>query len=84
MTSQALLTIENCQDLAGARWYLGRRVAYIFKAKNTVNNSRFRVHWGKIINTHGHAGVVRAKFLRNLPAQAMGATVRVMLYPNSQ
>jgi large subunit ribosomal protein L35Ae len=81
-SNQALLTIENCNDTAAARWYLGKRVAYIFKAASTVNNTRYRVHWGRIINTHGNSGVVRARFLRNLPPQAIGATLRVMLYPN--
>merc|ERR1712166_781547 len=43
--SQALIHIENCPDKAGARFYLGRRVAYVFRGKNTVNNTNFRVHW---------------------------------------
>jgi large subunit ribosomal protein L35Ae len=77
-----LLHIQNCQDLKGAQWYLGKRVAFITKAHKIVNNTKFRVHWGKIVTTHGHNGVVRAKFLKNLPPQAMGSVVRVMLYPN--
>merc|ERR1712224_309338 len=82
--SQALVHIENCPDKAGARFYLGRRVAYVFRAKNTVNNTKFRVHWGTVVNTHGHQGAVRVHFKRNLPPRAMGAKVRVMLYPNKQ
>ena len=31
---------------------------------------------------HGHAGQVKVKFARNITAKAMGATVRIMLYPN--
>uniref|UniRef100_A0A7S3CPW1 60S ribosomal protein L35a n=1 Tax=Strombidium rassoulzadegani TaxID=1082188 RepID=A0A7S3CPW1_9SPIT len=80
--NQALVAIQNCNDLKGARYYLGKRVAYVYKAKNTVNNTRFRCVWGKVINTHGHAGSVRVKFAKNLTARAMGSTVRVMLYPN--
>jgi large subunit ribosomal protein L35Ae len=79
---QAIVHVENCSDLAGARWYLGKRVAYIHKAKNTVNNTRYRVQWGKVVRTHGHAGAVRCHFAKNLPPRAMGATIRVMLYPN--
>jgi len=81
-TNFALLTIQNCNDITGARFYMGKRVAFIYKAKNTVNNTRFRVRWGTVVRTHGHAGVVRAVFQKNLPAQVMGANVRVMLYPN--
>jgi large subunit ribosomal protein L35Ae len=72
----------NCNDKAGAKWYLGKRVAYVYKVKNTVNNTRYRCSWGKVINTHGHAGAVRVKFAHNITARAMGATVRIMLYPN--
>ena len=80
--AQAIVHIEHCQDKSSARWYMGKRVAYIYKVKNTVNNTRYRVRWGKVINTHGAAGAVRARFSRNLPPKALGATVRVMLYPN--
>jgi len=77
-----LLTVQNCKDKTGARFYLGKRVAYIYKSRKMVNNTKYRVSWGKVINTHGHNGAVRAAFRKNLPAQAMGASVRVMLYPN--
>jgi len=79
---QAIIHIENCKDKEGARFYQGKKVAYIQKVKNTVNNTRFRVQWGKVMAPHGNAGGVRCKFAKNLPSQAMGATVRVMLYPN--
>jgi large subunit ribosomal protein L35Ae len=80
--NQALVTIQNCADKAGARWYMGKRVAYVYKVKNTVNDTRFRCSWGKVVSTHGHAGAVRVTFNKNITARAMGAQVRVMLYPN--
>lgn len=80
--NQALVKIQNCEDKAGARWYLGKRVAYVYKVKNTVNNTRFRVSWGKVQSTHGHAGSVMVAFSKNMTGGAMGSTVRIMLYPN--
>merc|ERR1712190_100247 len=80
--NQALVSIQNCNDKAGARWYLGKRVAYVYKVKNNVNGTRYRCSWGKVTNTHGHAGAVRCQFRKNITARAMGAQIRVMLYPN--
>ena len=80
--NQALVNIQNCNDKAGARWYMGKRVAHVYKVKNTSNETRFRVSWGKVIATHGHAGAVRCTFRKNICARNMGGQVRVMLYPN--
>merc|ERR1711988_1494914 len=77
--NQALVEIQNCKSKADAKWYMGKRVAYVYKVKNTSNNTRFRVQWGKIMNTHGSAGMVRVKFGTNISGCAVGATVRVML-----
>ena len=70
--NQALVTIENCKDRTGAKFYAGNRVAYIQKVKNTVNNTRYRVQWGKVMGPHGNAGAVRCNFSKNLPPRAMG------------
>ena len=79
---QALVQVESVNDKASAKFYLGKRVAYIYKVKNQTANTRYRCMWGKVINTHGSSGGVRCKFQKNLPPHAMGAFVRVMLYPN--
>ena len=80
--NQALVMIKNCSDLASAKWYMGKRVAYVYKVKNTSNNTRYRVKWGTVMSTHGHNGMVRVKFAKNISGCARGANVRVMLYPN--
>ncbi len=78
-----ILKIRNVGDKKGAHFYLGKRVAYIYKGRTLKQGTKFRVIWGKIVATHGSNGGVRAKFAKNLPPQALGRTVRVMLYPSN-
>ena len=78
----SLVNIEGLKSRSDVDWYLGKKIAYIFKAKTKKKNSNFRVIWGKVCAPHGSKGVVRAKFRKNLPPNALGAPVRVMLYPS--
>lgn len=59
-------------------FYLGKRVAYVYKAKREVDGSRIRVIWGRVTRPHGTSGVVRAKFASNLPPKSFGASARVV------
>jgi large subunit ribosomal protein L35Ae len=77
--NQPLLKIQGVNDKPDTRFYLGKRVAYIYKASG---EQKYRAIWGRISRAHGDNGVVVARFAHNLPPRAIGATCRVMLYPN--
>lgn len=54
----------------------------MYKALNKTKGTNMKCIWGKVNSSLGNNGLVSASFRRNLPARAMGASVRVMLYPN--
>merc|ERR1712070_1035939 len=80
--NSSLLKLEGVNQKVDVDYYLGKRVAYIYKAKKEVNGSKFRCIWGKITRHHGNNGVVRASFRTNLPPKAIGGPCRVMMYPS--
>jgi len=61
---------------------MGKKVAYVYRGKKEINDSRIRVIWGTISRPHGNSGVVRVRFQKHIPPRAFGATVRVMLFPS--
>ncbi|PBP26481.1 60S ribosomal protein L33, partial [Diplocarpon rosae] len=79
----SLIQIEGVSDTKGATFYLGKKVAFVYRASKEVRGSKIRVIWGTISRTHGNSGMVRAKFRNNLPPKSFGASVRIMLYPSS-
>nr|SVE84626.1 EOG090X0IZN [Daphnia pulex] len=86
----ALLDIEGCKKKEDAWYYVGKKCAYVYKAKrfraslgDKSKKSKIRAIWGKVTRPHGGAGAVRAIFKSNLPAVAMGHRVRIMMYPSN-
>ncbi|KAI8985684.1 60S ribosomal protein L33-A-like protein [Trametes punicea] len=79
----SLLQIEGVTTKQDAQFYLGKRVAYIYRAKREIQGSKVRVIWGRVTRPHGNSGVVKSKFRSNLPPHAFGASVRVMLFPSN-
>lgn len=85
------MKIEGVETREDTQFYLGKRVAFVYRAKTVQkkpsnpneHGSKVRVVWGKIFNAHGNSGVVRARFKRNLNPRYMGATARVMLFPSN-
>merc|ERR1712167_516504 len=76
----SLIKIEHVNQRSDVEFYIGKRVAYIYKAKKEVDGSKFRAIWGKVCRAHGNNGVVRCKFRKNLPPCSIAGACRVMLY----
>ncbi|KAF4338847.1 RPL33B-ribosomal [Fusarium beomiforme] len=79
----SLIKIEGVDDTNAANFYLGKKVAFVYRGQKEIRGTKIRVIWGKVTRPHGNSGVVRAKFTSPLPTKSFGASVRVMLYPSS-
>jgi large subunit ribosomal protein L35Ae len=79
----SLVKIEGVDSTNDAGFYLGKRIAYVYRGQTEKRGTKIRVIWGKISRPHGNSGVVRARFDKPLPAKTFGAGLRVMLYPSS-
>lgn len=75
-----LVKIDGVRTKEDAKWYFGRRIAYVYRAKKEIKGTKFRVMWGKVRRSH-RSGVVRTRWQKNTPLRAFGARCRIMMYP---
>ncbi|KAH7315896.1 hypothetical protein KP509_21G069900 [Ceratopteris richardii] len=80
--STSLIQIEGVNTVEEVDWYLGKRIAYVYKAKTKKNGTLYRAIWGRVTKPHENSGVVRAKFRKDLPPSSLGGRVRVFMYPS--
>ncbi|MHA1237688.1 MAG: 50S ribosomal protein L35ae [Candidatus Odinarchaeia archaeon] len=66
---EGLIKVQGVENKAQASQLIGKKVLLEF-----VN----KVCCGKIISTHGNSGVLRVKFKKGLPGQALGKPVKII------
>lgn len=49
----SLIQIEGVDNPKDASFYLGKRIAYVYRGKREIRGSKIRVIWGKVTRTHG-------------------------------
>jgi len=69
MSKECLIQFAHVDSVSLAGQLIGRKVVWK-EGKNTFV--------GKIVGLHGKNGVVRAKFRKGVPGQALGTTVELV------
>ncbi|MEM2911505.1 MAG: 50S ribosomal protein L35ae [Candidatus Bathyarchaeia archaeon] len=68
-SKECIIQFAHAKSVSEASRLIGRKVAWK-SGKNKII--------GKIVDTHGNKGLVRARFRRGLPGQALGTTVELV------
>lgn len=69
-TNQFLIEVEGCESRSMASRFIGKRVVWRSPSGREI--------FGRITQTHGTSGVLRARFTKGLPGEALGKTVELM------
>lgn len=69
MSSECLIQFAHAGSVAQAGQFIGKRVVWKGVNKKLI---------GRIVGFHGRNGVVRARFKRGVPGQALGTTVELL------
>ena len=69
-TNQFLIAIDGIDTSAKASKFIGKRVLWKSPAKKEIR--------GKITRTHGNNGVLRARFSKGLPGEALGKKIQIL------
>lgn len=49
----SLIKIEGVEDQKAANFYIGKRIAYVYRGKREIRGTKIRVIWGKVTRPHG-------------------------------
>jgi large subunit ribosomal protein L35Ae len=69
MSKECLVQLNEVVSAAQAGQLIGEKVVW-----KTLN----KMHIGKIVGFHGKNGVVRVKFNKGIPGQALGTTIELV------
>jgi large subunit ribosomal protein L35Ae len=69
-TNQFLVEVEGCDTKAMASQFIGKRVVW--------RSPKGKEIFGRITQIHGTKGILRARFLRGLPGDALGKGVEIL------
>jgi len=64
-----LIQFPAVKSVSEARQLIGRKVSWPLRERKCV---------GKIVSSHGNEGLVRARFRRGLPGNALGSLVEII------
>jgi len=69
-TNQVLIEMEGVDSRALASKFIGKRIVWKTPSKKEI--------YGKITQPHGNKGVLRARFSRGLPGEAIGTKAEIL------